>query len=243
MVQTSNPKRVAKPNNFNFWKFVQKAIHWVFEFITELTKNLFLLLDKLFSFVVYLFSQIVYLASSPEAPCVIAIAAYAAVCMIAAYQWYETGSMIGRLLKLTSIQGVGVGVAGVLVGLGINIFQMAPELWKIRRDIAEVYKNKNIDPSHHAESSQSVGDRLGNWLSVDHGKMREARRVSYLVEFGVTGFYLVTSLAVSNFFSIVIAAISLTMPEMILKWAASTIAVLGTVSQEINKAPEDNFRI
>ncbi|KOP23482.1 hypothetical protein AMR41_26240 [Hapalosiphon sp. MRB220] len=222
-----------------FFVKVQGFVVKAFGFLKAAAKLLWLLTENAFQLTVYCFSLLVKLLASPTTPCLVAIACFGLVCSIAAAQWFQIGVWIGKLLGASQGWGLGAGTLGVLLGLGINVYQLAPQLWKLRRDIAEAYKALDINPEHQSESKENVSERVQNWLSFDHGTLKGIRLATYALETGIVLSYcfLATGL---QFFAILQAAISLLLPEKCLELVSATVAVLGGVSEKINTPEPDN---
>ncbi|OKH56260.1 hypothetical protein NIES2101_00300 [Calothrix sp. HK-06] len=216
-------------------KFVKK----IFGFLRNCIHFLWELIDNALHLIVFAFSYLTKILASPSTPCVVAIIAFGAVTAIAAGQWYSIGVWLGSKLGASSgILGVGSGTAGVLLGLGINVYQLAPQLWKLRRDIAQAYAALKIDTEFQSEGAESVNERNRNWLSYDHGELKRSRLISYAVETGlVLSYCFFTGL---NFFSIVTAAISLLLPEKCLTLVSSTVSLLGKVSDHLSQEEADH---
>ncbi|MCP6758356.1 MAG: hypothetical protein NHB32_06145 [Fischerella sp. CENA71] len=227
------------PQKKGFFVKLQKLVVKIFAFFKELAKLIGLLIENAFQLTVYCFSLMIKLLSAPTTPCLVAILLFGLVCSIAAAQWFQIGVWLGNLLGISKGWGLGAGTLGVLLGLGINVYQLAPQLWKLRRDIAEAYKALDINPEHQPESKENVPERLQNWLSFDHGTLKSIRLVTYALETGLVLAYcfLATGL---QFFAILQAAISLLLPEKCLELVSATVAVLGGVSEKINTPESDN---
>ncbi|BAY27551.1 hypothetical protein NIES2100_73760 [Calothrix sp. NIES-2100] len=240
--EQSNTNRKERRAKRTFFDGLQALIRKIFSVLKALAKLAWLIIENASQLTVFCFSLLVKLLSSPTTPCLVAIVSFGAVCTVAASQWYAIGVWLGRLLGLSGIWGIGAGGLGVLLGTGLNIYQLAPQLWKLRRDIAEAYKTLGINPEHETESHENVGERLQNWLSMDHGTLKGIRLATYAIETGlvVTYAFLATGL---NFFAIVQAAISLILPEKCLELVSSTVAVLGAVSDKVNSPEEDHAQI
>jgi hypothetical protein len=165
----------------------------------------------------------------------VAILAFGASTAIAALQWSLIGQWLGTLLRFRDIYGIGASIAGVMLGLGINIYQLAPQLWKLRRDIAKVYAEQKVNTDLQEE--ETVQNKAQNWLSFDHKTLKTARLISYSLETAlIVGYVVFTDF---NFSAIVQAAVSLLLPEKCLEWTQSTISLLGTVSDKMaEKAAE-----
>ncbi|MEH2167440.1 MAG: hypothetical protein V7K41_12350 [Nostoc sp.] len=181
--------------------------------------------------ITFAFSLLVKLLANPTAPCIVAIIAFVAVCAVATAQWASIGIWLGKIFGISGLWNIGTATCGVLLGLGINIYQLSPELWKIRQDISRAYIALGIDVES-SERFENPEQRLENWLTLDHGMLKSTRLISYAIETVLVLCYafLATGL---NFYALVMAAISLLLPEKCLLLVSSTISVLGQFIQYI----------
>ncbi len=230
-------EKTAQPKK-SFFNTVSKIIGKIFAFLRGLAHLIYQLIEQAFRLLTFCFNLLVKLASSPITPCVVAILAFLLVCSVATSQWFLIGQWLGKLMGITGVWGIGAGTAGVLLGIGINVYQLAPILWKIRQDIAKAYLQLGIDVENNPNVNNPE-EKLNEWLSADYGTLKAIRLVSYGLETAlVIGYcYLATGL---NFFAIIQAAISLLLPEKCLMLVSSTISVLGSVYEQINKEAEDS---
>lgn len=231
----NHPKQVKR----GFSLALQSLIRKLFVILKEAAKLIWLLIENAAQLTVFCFSLLVKLLSAPTTPCLVSIILFGMVCTVAAAQWFAIGAWLGKLVGLSGLWGIGAGSLGVMLGAGLNIYQLAPQLWKLRRDIAEAYKTLQINPEHQTESTENVNERLSNWLSMDHGTLKGIRLATYAIETGLVVCYcfLATGL---QFFAIVQAAVSLLLPEKCLGLVSATVAVLGTVSDKVNSPEADN---
>ncbi|MBC1300010.1 hypothetical protein GNF11_35045, partial [Nostoc sp. UCD122] len=181
--------------------------------------------------ITFAFSLIVKLLANPTAPCIVAIIAFVAVCAVATAQWAAIGIWLGKLFGISGLWNIGTATCGILLGLGINIYQLSPELWKIRQDISRAYMALGIDVES-SERFQNPEERLENWLTLDHGMLKSTRLISYAIESALVLCYafLATGL---DFYALIMAGISLLLPEKCLLLVSSTISVLGQVSDKM----------
>ena len=181
--------------------------------------------------ITFAFSLIVKLLANPTAPCIVAIIAFVAVCAVATSQWFLIGVWLGKLFGISGLWNIGAGACGILLGLGINIYQLSPELWRLRQDISRAYMALGIDVESR-ERFDNPEERLENWLTLDHGMLKSTRLISYAIETALVLCYafLATGL---NFYALIMAAISLILPEKCLLLVSSTISVLGQVSEKM----------
>lgn len=236
---TVNHGNRQKPAQKSFWDKLHHWINKIFSFLKECALVIWRLIENASHLAIFCFSLLIKLAASPNTPCIIAIISFGAVVAVASHQWYEIGFWIGRMMGVSGLWGIGAGTAGVLLGLGLNVYQLAPQLWKLRKDIAQAYQALSINTEFKADSPESVAERLGNWLSFDHGTLKGIRLATYAVETALVCGYLFLATGL-NFFAIIQAGISLVLPEKCLELVSSTIGVLGGVSDHLNTPPEDN---
>lgn len=210
---------------------IQKIVAKVFGFLREILKLIWLIAENSMRLITFAFSLIVKLLANPTAPCIVAIIGFVAVCAVATAQWAAIGIWLGKLFGISGLWNIGTATCGILLGLGINIYQLSPELWKIRQDISRAYLALGIDVESH-EKFQNPEERLENWLTLDHGMLKSTRLISYAIETALVLCYafLATGL---NFYALIMAAISLLLPEKCLLLVSSTISVLGQVSDKM----------
>ena len=222
-------QKSAKPKK-NFMTFINNIVRKVFYVFRMIIHLAWSIVENGMQLIMFFFNYIIKILANPTTPCVVAILAMIAVSTIATLQWFQIGVWLGRMFHFKTIYGIASGVAGVLLGTGINVYQLAPTLWKIRKDVARAYAELNVDTDFEAES-ETVKSKQQNWLSFDHSLLKKTRLISYGIETGlVLGFVFLNGL---NFFAIIQAAVSLLLPEKMLELVASTVSVLGTVSEHI----------
>lgn len=223
-------QRSAEPKK-NIAISIQKIVAKVFGFFREILKLIWLIAENSMRLITFAFSLIVKLLANPAAPCIVAIIAFVAVCAVATAQWAAIGIWLGKLFGISGLWNIGAGACGILLGLGINIYQLSPELWKIRSDISRAYILLGIDVQSN-EKFDNPEERLENWLTHDHGMLKSTRLISYAIETALVLCYafLATGL---NFYALIMAAISLILPERCLLLVSSTISVLGQVSDKM----------
>jgi hypothetical protein len=219
---SQQPKKMNKQS-------ISRWIALITEKIELLVHGIFELFNNVLRLLLFLFRYLVILFANPTTPCIVAILAFGASTAIATLQWSLIGQWLGTLLGFNNIYGVASGIAGVILGLGINIYQLAPQLWKLRRDIAKVYAEQNINTDLQEE--ETVKSKSQNWLSFDHKALKTARLISYSLETVlVLGYVAFTGF---SFYAIIQAAVSLLLPEKCLEWTQSTISLLGSVSDKM----------
>ncbi|MBW4539721.1 MAG: hypothetical protein KME43_11345 [Myxacorys chilensis ATA2-1-KO14] len=213
---------------------ILRFVSVIFNILKGLIEILASIFKNVIALIVFLFKYLIEILANPSLPSVIAIAFFIFVSSVAAYQWGQIGVWIGALLNLTGVGGIAAATVGVLVGLGINIYQLAPELWKIRRDMAKAYTDLNIDPDSDLENSNSPSDRLAHWLTYDHGTLKGLRRTSYLVETGLIVAYCAIPGGM-EVMAIVISAVSLAGIELGLKGVGATTNLANAVNQKMSE--------
>lgn len=229
--------RPAKPKR-TFITVIDGLVKKVFKLFRMIIHLAWAIVENAMRLTLFFFNYLLKLLANPTTPCVVAIIAFGAVSTIAAFQWFQIGVWLGRMLHFKSIYGIAAGVSGVILGTGINVYQLAPQLWKIRRDIAKAYGDLGIDTDFEADE-ETVKTRQQNWLSFDHSALKKTRLASYAIETAlVLGYVFASGL---NFFAIIQAAVSLLLPERMLELVASTVSVLGGVSDHM-AAEEENVK-
>ncbi len=237
---TSTGSNKKAPKKKNFMTTISKFVKKCFQLLRYLVHLIWELLENAMQLLVFCFNYMIKLLANPTTPCVVAILAFGAVTAIAATQWYLIGVWLGEFFGISGIYGIGAGTAGVLLGLGINVYQLAPQLWKLRKDIAKAYADLNIKPDYEVEDDESIKERMGDWLSFDHQLLKRTRLVSYGLETGLVLAYCFFNGL--NFFVIVQAMVSLLLPEKCLGLVSSTVSVLGKVNDHIHETEQDNVQ-
>lgn len=232
----SRQTRSADPKK-NIAVSIQKIVAKVFGFLREILKLIWLIAENSMRLITFAFSLIVKLLANPTAPCIVAIIAFVGVCAVATAQWFSIGTWLGKLFGISGLWNIGAGACGILLGLGINIYQLSPELWKIRKDISRAYMVLGIDVENN-ERFSNPEEKLENWLTVDHGVLKSTRLISYAVETTLVLSYAFLAAGL-DFDVMAMAGISLLLPEQCLHLVSSTISVLGQVSDKMgDEEPE-----
>lgn len=193
---------------------VSQVVAKTFRIIKGIIRIFFELIIHILETLLYCYGLLINLLTHLNIVSAIVIILFTVVCVVAAFQWYEFGVIFGKFLGLRgAITGWSTGVLGMLVGTGINVLQISPELWKRRRKYAKSYVALNIDPNYDA-SSPTPKDKVNNWLSYDHATLRKLRYFAYGLEFCLGLIYCgtVTKFALK---SVAQAAISLVAPEKV----------------------------
>lgn len=219
----------------NWFHTVSAFIGKIFHVIKLLIHTVWEIISHVLSTIVFFFSLLIKVVADPSTPCVVAITMFMIVCIIAGFQWWQIGVWLGGLMGFdASVLGIASGFVGVMLGLGLNVYQLSPQLWKIRRDVAAWYAKNNVKLNHKSSGEATVKERQENWHSYDHRTLKSARYLTYGIE---TGLVLVYCALVQNFafWAIVQAAVSLLLPEKSIEAVSSTISLLGEVSNDVNR--------
>jgi hypothetical protein len=226
----------AKSNQDNFVKArngIIKFISNIFKGIKIIYDVLVVLIKKSMDLIQHVFSGFLEIVSTPSLPSILGIIAFVGVAIITGVQWWAIGQWLLPLLGLSSQVA---GLVGLLFGITINAFQMAPNLWKLSRRYAKAYKNLKIDPDTDLPA-MTLENRLDNWLSYDHQVLKRARQLAYLIEavlvFGSIPFTGGTPL------TFIRALISFFAPEQLLKAISATTELTNQVTEDMQKQ-EDN---
>jgi hypothetical protein len=218
-------------NSTNRKRGFLNIINKVFTFLRACIEILFSIVKNAMTLLVYLFRYIVELLAHPTMPAFVAIIFFSICVAIAGVQWYGIGVWLFQMFGLEGVWGFGGGLFGLSLGFGINVYQLAPELWKLQPQIAKAYDDLNIDPEAELDKP-ALKERLKYWLTYDHGTLKGMRLMSYMIE---TGLVLVYTALVGQFqfWAICVAACSLLAPEATLKGVAATTGVTRAVSDRV----------
>ncbi len=185
--------------------------------------------QHLMDLVAYLFSVVVKLATSPTAPIFFAIIAALIVTAVTINQWWAIGVWVARIAHVNRYYG---GVFGTLFGIGINSFQLAPILWKIRREINDAYREMGVDTEYESEEEDTPQSLEANWFSVNHRTLKTISLLSYCLE---TSIVIVYTAVVQKFAMLALfqAIVSLLAPQHVLRFASHTISIMGATSRRV----------
>lgn len=222
----------------DFYRTISKFLSKVAEAIKKGLYLIYQAIQHLFDLVTVLFRLCVSLLASPVSNCVFAISLFVLVCSVALVQWFSIGIFYGSLLGINSVWGFGVGVAGALTGLAINVFQLGPEIYTLSRLCAKAFLGIGVNPQTQSSDDQpNLSETVANWSSKEYKDLKAWRNISYgfettvvLVYCGMTGL---------SFWSLVTAAICLILPEQTLKFTASCVSFYAKLQDEIRKQSED----
>jgi hypothetical protein len=198
-------------------------------------------LQHLMDLLTYTFSVAVKLGISPVAPIVCVIILFLIVSAITINQWWAIGAWAARFVKIPVPMGV---TAGLLFGIGINIFQLTPKLRKLNRAINRAYARLNINPEYEAGEEDNPAVLESNWLSENHRKSKIWSAISYCVETALVIIYVFLAKKLA-LLALIQAFISLILPEKTLDLASNTISLMGTVSREVafEEPPESSVNL
>lgn len=211
-----------------FFSILKGIVRFAWEFVM-----------RTMALITFFFSFLLKAIADPSTPCVVAIVFFMFVSAIAASQWWAIGVWAGKVFGVKSgMAGVSSGLVGSLFGFGINIYQLSPQLWKLRKDVAEVYGKLEVDPNFENDTEDTLDSRKANWLSYDHRNLKGARLVSYGLEASIVLGYCTIAQSLA-FGAIIQATISLLLPEKSLELLANTVSLMGAVSENISSQSED----
>lgn len=221
---------------------IMKAIAAFFNVLRIAIEIVFSVIKNAMALLVFFFRFLVELLAHPTMPSVVAIIFFGIFVAIAAYQWWGIGGWLFSLIGLTNAWGFAGGTFGLLLGFGINIYQLSPELWKMQPLMAKAYADLNIDPDAELKAP-TLQDKIKQWLTYDHGTLKGMRQVSYIVETALVLSY-TAFVGQFQFWAILTAAASLLAPEWTLKGVAATTGVTSAVSDRIHEmqSQEDEMK-
>lgn len=227
----SKPKPSGKGGSFR--NGFLRAIATVFNVLRVAIEIVFSILKNAISLLVYFFRFLVELLAHPTMPSFVAIVFFAIFAGVAGYQWWGIGAWILSWFGVPSVWGIAGGFFGLLLGFGINIYQLAPELWKLQPAMAKAYSDLKINPDAELESP-TLQNKIEQWLTYDHGTLKGMRQISYIAETGLVLTY-TAFVGGFQFWAVLVAAASLLMPELTLKGVAATTGVTRAVSDRIHE--------
>lgn len=204
-------------------------VNKVFDILKKLLFILYIIVKQILAAFVFLVSIVIKLFVNPNAYCLAAIAVFGFVMVITSYQWVGVGRWAFGFFGITQVLGISVGVLGLCAGTFINLFQMAPELWKISRKFALYYQKNKINPEmdDDEDNDKSPVSRLASWASYNHKSLKHYRRASHFIEIGILITYTLATL--SGLQGLVMGLIALICPEHSLKLVSNTIDLMAPV--------------
>ena len=228
---TTSPRAKSAKVQPDVFQRITKIVQKAFKIAKAIAHLLYVFLENSFRLIAFCFSLIVRLLSEPSTPCVVAICLFMLVSVITLAQWAAIGVWLGQLLGIREFWGIGTAIGGVLLGLGINIYQLAPQLWQIREDVAVAFLKLKVETKDKIEAT-TPEEKLGNWLSANYSQLKFARLASYSLETGLVLAYCALA-ANMSFFAIMHAAISLILPEQTLNLVQSTIGFFASLQRQM----------
>lgn len=213
---------------------ISKFIARIFSFIKGCFQVLWEIIEHSLEAVTFFFGLLVRVIANPSTPCVVAIIFFMFVSAVAAAQWFAIGVWLGQAFGLSgTIGGISSGLMGMLLGLGLNVYQLSSELWKLRRDVAKAYADMRVDPEFD-DSDPTLEDKNSHWESYDHGTLKRGRLLSYGLETALVIAY-VGIAQKFQFVALLQAAVSLLLPEKSLEMVSSTVGLMGQVSERVTE--------
>lgn len=180
----------------------------------------------------YFGGTVLGLSVSPTVQIFLAIATLVFVLWLTFTQWLTIGVWFTRVLRYPIAIGA---IAGLVVGIGLNLKQIAPNSWKLTSALATVFSILRIDPKYAPKDSNDPNEMQQNWHSATHRSVRQQAQVAFLIECAIVAFYVVASRSL-NPYTLIVAAVSLKAPETTLLWTAHTISLFGEVSNKTVQA-------
>lgn len=238
MTTQNNPAKSKK----NILASITNVIHKVFDFFKGAIFLIAFIVKNFMSLTVFFMRFLFGVLSEPTLPTIVISIFFALTVLAAGYQWWGIGVWLSSIFGLTQVWGIAGGMLGLLFGFGINVFQLAPQLWKLDRSMAKAYDELDIDPEAQLDKP-TLKEKLKNWLSFDHKTLKGMRLTSYSIETGVVLTYL-AFVGQFQFWAICLAASSLLLPEKTLEALAATIDVTQAVSRKMREmqAHEDEMK-
>ncbi len=233
----SSPRKIKDKWYNRAGRFIVKAVSRFFTLIKFVIRILWDIVSHVMSTITFFFSFFLKTVADPSFPSIVAIIFFSLVVIGTGIQWWQMGLWLGNALNFPGLFGVEMGVVSLLFGVGVNTFQLAPQLWKLRRSFGKAFLNLNVDVEFEAPEEPSVKDRQLNWFSYDHKGMKVGRKLSYAVEACLIGVYV----AIAQSFSLVgiaSGAFSLLLPEQSIEILLHTLSLMNAVSEEIDKETE-----
>lgn len=226
----------------NILASILNVVNKIFNVIRALIEILFSIIKNLMTVIVFFMRFLVEVIAHPTMPAVVAIIFFALVMVITGYQWWGIGVWLFSMFGLTQVWGIAGGLFGILLGFGINVYQLSPELWKLQPLMAKAYQQLDIDPEADLDKP-TLQEKISKWLTFDHKTLKMMRLTSYSIETALVLTYTVF-VGQLQFWSIALAAASLLLPEITLKGVAATTGVTHSVSDKMREmqSQEDEMK-
>ena len=218
---------------------VSKAIEKFFAILKDTIRLACEFITRTMGLVTVGFALLLKIIAEPSTPCVVAIIAFMGISTVAALQWWAIGVWWGKMFGFSALWGMGAGLAGSLVGFGINIFQLSPQLWRLRKDVTKSYLELGVNPSFAPTEPETIESKSTHWLSFDHKNLKRARLASYLSETAIVISYCAFAQSFS-LYAIVQAGVSLFLPEQSLELLSSVVSLMGAVSEQVSERESDS---
>ena len=216
----------------NWTEKISAFLGKIFGFIKLVIHGLWTIIENTMNLVTFFFTYFIRFLANPATTCGVAILAFMLVTIVAANQWWAIGIWSASAMGIKGgVYGVSAGIVGMLFGLGINVFQLSPQLWKLSRDFANAYAAMKVNINKDT-SEESVKDKQDDWFSYDHSLLKVARLISYSTETAIVLCYAAFAQHFA-FMALVQAAVSLILPEKSLQVLAATVSLLGEVSNRV----------
>jgi len=235
-------ERSAAPRNAMLNK-ITKFVTKLFDFLRAAVHLFWEIISKTMHLLVFFSRYSMEIFANPITAIFVSLIFFGLACLAASYQWTKIGEWLGHaLFGLDEIGNYSTGFLGLLVGFGVNVCQMSPQLWRLRPEIAKVYADLGIDPHYESEDEEENPESQHvNRLSIDHKKLKNARLLAYGIE-AALGLTFIFSHGL-NPLAIAQTALSLLAPEFALTIVASAIGLMGKISDHLHDEDPDNVEI
>lgn len=210
-IRYQTPRR-KKPG---WYRALSKTLFLVFRVVKAIFDLLGELIEHLLSLISASFNLLAVLWKSPHTHYVASILLFIGILIYAIHQWIAIGMWLAKVIHAPTSAGAFIG--GVF-GIGINIYQLTPLLWKIDPRIAKAYAKLGINPYFEPEDEEQPAARKQNWKSHTHRSMQTRSVICFVIEWALFLIYWVAALRLS-LLGLVSGFISLWMPRQSLKFA------------------------
>lgn len=177
----------------------------------------------------------------PEVICTIVVGIVGLVFLITAFQWGSLGVWLGASLNQpSSILGISWWFIGLIFGFIINTFEQASELWKLKGDLQDYYRENKIDVD--AKDIKKTPATRG--LDWEHKQLKYLRLFSYSLESVlIVAFSLRSPLGTPDFIQNILTGVfCLVFPELTITIANIVIQVFGgAVNYKSEKYDKDTY--
>lgn len=205
-----------------------RAIRSLWDILYKITKQLIEIVNHAIALLTNLIVE-------PTTTIFFCVGMVAVVTVVTAYQWFEVGVWVGAMTGVSTVFGWTLGTLGMIAGLGINIQELSPELHTINKHFAAALQYMGVKLDHTPKPTD-LKDRLDNWFSYLMAVARKGRYISYAVETAIVVVYVSsTGLTIT---SVVVAFVSLTFPELSIKYLRNNVLLFATASALANQEEE-----